>query len=72
MALKSTFLALKKLYKLSIFLGGVGGVNLDKTQKNSSFFLDFVPKFCETTLAGRNENGKHLRSDHFESYQSFF
>ena len=28
-------------------------------------------KICGTTLAGRNESGKHLRSDHFESYQSF-
>ena len=38
MSLKSKLLALKKLYRSSK-LGARGGGNLDKIQKNSSFFL---------------------------------
>ena len=36
MSLKSTFLAFKKLYKLSKL--GKGGGKLDKIQKNNNFF----------------------------------
>ena len=34
----------KKLYKLSKFGGGQEGINLYKTQKNSSFFRETFPK----------------------------
>ena len=38
MSLKSTFLAFKKVVKLSELEGGEGGGNLDKIQKNINFF----------------------------------
>ena len=37
-------------------------------EKNFSFHC----KICGTTLTGRNESEKHLRSDHFKSYKSLF
>ena len=37
-------------------------------EKNFSFHCNI----CGTTLTGRNESEKHLRTDHFESYKSLF
>ena len=37
-------------------------------EKNFSFQCNI----CGTTLTGRNESEKHLRTDHFESYKSLF
>ena len=37
-------------------------------EKNFSFQCNI----CGTTLPGRNESEKHLRTDHFESYKSLF
>ena len=43
MSLKSTFLAFKKKVVQVVQMGGGGG-NLDKIQKNSTFFHENVPK----------------------------
>ena len=54
MSLKSTFFAFKKVVEVVQIGGEGGGDNLDKFQKNSTFF--FVRKSLSLQIIIKNEN----------------